>query len=149
MITGELDQAEKILNEGLQFNPKEGILNHYVVQLAVMRRNYEKALSGYEKLIQTEPKENLTGMRAEIYAIHGDREQALKLDKRSYIYLLLEMYKEGMVELKKVSSKLSYLRLLHSRMYNPLRSDPEFIQLMKERKADYDELLLKYANDPP
>ena len=59
------------------------------------------------------------------------------------------MYKEGMVELKKVSSKLSYLRLLHSRMYNPLRSDPEFIQLMKERKADYDDLLLKYANDLP
>jgi TolB-like protein len=144
---GEINQAEKYNNEGLQFNPNEGILNMNVFGIAIDRRDRKKASDSYENL--TKMDEAADWMRAELFAINGQKEEALKLDKRSYVYLLLGMNKEALAGIKKNFKQFAYLRLLHNQIFDPLRADPEFIGLLNESKKLYDDKFEKYASDLP
>ena len=116
---------------------------------AIAKRNYKKAITWLDKIKIAHSFENLDDLQAQLLAIKGQKGEAIKLSKSSYVYLLLGMDKEALIELKKETERNPYLKLINNPIYKPLRTKPEFKELVLERKKVYDERLVKYASDLP
>lgn len=141
---GKLDEAEQNAEEALQFDPQNVLLLQELFFATVGKKDYTKASTVFDRIKSANPNETWYPYQADLFAISGQKDKALKLQKSSEIYLLLGMNKEALVELIKSGIYWSYLGLANNPIYDPIRADPQFKLLLEDRKKVYDERLAKY-----
>jgi hypothetical protein len=87
-------------------------------------------------------------------ALKGDKEKAFEIypEGNFFIFRILKMTDETIDYLRNQSeqntkwARSKYLELTNSDLYDFLRSDPRFQEILKEEKRLYDELLEKYPD---
>lgn len=142
---GKYDDAEKYAGEALQFDPQNVILLQELLLAAIGKRDSGKASTWLNRIKSANPNERLDQYQAMLFAIKGQKDEALKLQKSVSIYLLLNMNKEAVTALVNSASYWSYLGLANNPIYDPIRTDPGFKNLLESRKKAYDERMTKYA----
>jgi hypothetical protein len=88
--------------------------------------------------------------RALLYAVTGNRVKALATMHHpdAVVYAVLGMNDEAIATMEKNDREVrdySYLPLLTNPLYDPLRTDPRFREILSRRKQVYDELVRKFG----
>jgi non-specific serine/threonine protein kinase len=89
-----------------------------------------------------------------LHALRGEKEKAFKIypEGNFFIFRILKMtyetidYLRNQIEQHKKWERSIYLELSNSRLYDFLRDDPRFQEILEEEKKLYDELLEKYPD---
>ena len=82
--------------------------------------------------------------KALLYAVKGEREKALSAAKVAEIYSVLGMKDEAIQYInERLDQPLAYpyLSLMNLPVYDNLRDDPRFKEIIKKKKKKYEELL--------
>jgi tetratricopeptide (TPR) repeat protein len=149
---GELEKAAIYIEKALEIEPDNfwSLLDRCL--LFIMMKKYDKAK---EQLIRAEKINpgypGIQSYRALIFAGEGEREKALSLRKNGPVYSLLKMKDEAIKyiddEIKKDKEhyQYSYLPLANSALYDNLRDDERFQEIVKKQKKKYEERLKKYG----
>ncbi len=87
-------------------------------------------------------------LAARILAARGDKDKALALHRDDVVYCLLGMKDEALDALEKESPgrATSYLQLMNDPLYDGLRHDPRFREILDARKKTYEERLRLYGD---
>ncbi|MFC2142152.1 protein kinase [Acidobacteriota bacterium] len=121
--------------------------------LLIMTKKYEEAK---EVLIRAEKinskYSSVKYYRALLFAAEGEKKKALSLRKNGAVYSLLGMKKEAIKYINKEINRgnehfqYSYLCLLNSHVYDVLRNDPLFENIMIIQKKKYEDRLKKFGD---
>jgi tetratricopeptide (TPR) repeat protein len=121
--------------------------------LWIMMKKYDKAKGVLAKAEKINPKyASVRFYKALLFAAEGDRKKALSHMKNGAVYSLLGMKKETIKYIQKAIKKgnehfqYSYLPLLNNHIYDDLRDDPHFKEVMKIQKQKYEDKLKKYSD---
>ena len=153
----ESDKAENDFKKGIELNPKSPSIILYWLLLTMMQRNDEA-----DSLL-TQMENNLSDQELEFphaiqYAIKGQKEKALNTLKSKFwssrvlLYTILGMDNEAisvlseMTEQFKKTNDSRYQTLKNSAIFNDLRSDPRFQEILAKHKELYEENLRKYGD---
>jgi tetratricopeptide (TPR) repeat protein len=147
-----LEKAAIYIEKALEIEPDN--FWSYLDQclLFIMMKKYDKAkepLARAEKIDPGYPGSKF--YRALIFAAKGEREKALSLRKNGPVYSLLGMKDEAIKyiddEIKKGKEhfQYSYIPLANSALYDNLRDDKRFQEIVKKQKKKYEERLKKYG----
>jgi len=155
MNTGEFKAAENDFKYALNYKSDDlGVLRNYAEMLLALSR-YDEVREISEKLEILYPDDN-NFLKSVIFALDGNTEKAIEFNLDEYhkiqIFLLLKMKEkalEYMIEnweedLNDESSR--YLILKNWPLYDFLRHDPRFQDILAKHKQVYDENLRKYGN---
>lgn len=144
MYMGDYLKAEKALKEALKLEPQSLAALRNLTSLYLFKGDCNEAelLLTQIKSINPDVKANYTGWDAWLLACNGKKEAALLLDKSEVILLTLGMKDEALKIIEK--SNRNYLFLLHP-IYNIIRNETRFKQVLKKQKEVYEVLLSKYA----
>jgi TolB-like protein len=147
---GNYSQAKKYVDEGLKINPNHLGLLLNQSSIAVMMHDLKTAESAIAKAEYINPQLSwIPRYKSIYYAALGKKVEALNLYRGSTTYLLLNMNEEAMQQLVKEQEGRSffstYLMLNQNPIYTPLRTDPRFIELLKQEKEKYDRYMSLYG----
>jgi serine/threonine protein kinase/Tfp pilus assembly protein PilF len=149
---GELEKAKIYIEKALEIEPDNFWSLQDFCLLFIMMKKYDNAkeqLTRAEKINPGYP--GIQSYRALIFAAKGEREKALSLRKNGPVYSLLRMKDEAIKyiddEIKKDKEhfQYSYLPLANSALYDNLRDDERFHEIVKKQKKRYEERLKKYG----
>jgi serine/threonine protein kinase/tetratricopeptide (TPR) repeat protein len=141
----EFDEAAFYWDKVLEMSPNDPVVTSYYPRLLIMTNQYEKA----EKLINQREILNpessaLRVNKAWLYAAKGKKDEALALHHDSTIYTLLDMKDEAIAHLEKEIDNPTtspYLSLIHLPIYDNLRDDPRFQEILEKKKQLYEKFL--------
>jgi non-specific serine/threonine protein kinase len=149
---GNLEQAEKDILKALVLSPDydENLLR-YAKYLILTDRKAEASeiLRKMEKIYPNERK-----MKSWIFALNKDKEKAMQANPDGHIivYYIFKMVDEAVAFLNKQLKEYKdweysiYLEMTNSHLYDFLREDPRFQNIVEEYKKIYDENMEKYGD---
>jgi tetratricopeptide (TPR) repeat protein len=153
MYAGNFEEAEKDFNKAFTIDPKDVLsLDNYEYLLLALKR-YDEV----KEIAAQYQKNTLNGRYYEAvsHAVNGDKEKALNIDLGNHykrkIYLLLEMKDESVQLLYDWDNVLIWERsyytgLTNWPMYDFLRDDPRFQEIVARHKQVHDKNLRKYGD---
>jgi TolB-like protein/AraC-like DNA-binding protein/tetratricopeptide (TPR) repeat protein len=160
---GQTEAAREQLNKGLEFYPDHYFLHfiNFSISLLVDKDPVEaKRIS--EFLDQIDSVRGLCYMRchfrkALILAVEGRKEEALRESKDWPVYAILGMKQEAIAKLDSAIKNhpyqwdnkdyyYGYLSLKHKVVFDNIREEPRFQELLKEAKIEYDIHMEKYGH---
>jgi eukaryotic-like serine/threonine-protein kinase len=148
---GEFGKAEATYRKVLELSPHDPTyLSAYahLLILAGFPSRAEELLKQAEERKPTDPMFIRT--RSLLYAVRGDSVKALAMMQQpdALVYAVLGMNDEAMAAIRKNPRGVrdySYLSLINNPLYDPLRVDPRFQELLGRRKAEYDDLVRRFG----
>jgi tetratricopeptide (TPR) repeat protein len=149
---GRFQKAKSDLQKALQLEQNDPRFLFYYTWLLFLMEEYDEAENLCSKYNQLYPNTSENRfLRAVLYAKSGEKEKALALDlppnKKDMIFLYLKMDEEAIRYLKnsskqiKKSKRSNYLFLNNHPIYDFLRPDPRFQEILIKHKEVYDENL--------
>jgi tetratricopeptide (TPR) repeat protein len=126
-------------------SPNYPIIAGYYPRQLIMTGQYDKAEEINNKWEILDPESYAFRMnKAWLFAARGLKDEALALHRDAAIYALLGMRDETIALLKKRTNNPmaeSYLSLMHLPIYDSLRDDPRFQEILEKKKRIYEEFL--------
>jgi non-specific serine/threonine protein kinase len=156
--TGEYDKAEIDLQKALEMesDTRLTIIEYSTLMIEIKKPNRAKRM--IDKISKLYPDAEINDMfEAALFALNGEKEKALRVNlsdtwHKLYIYLLLEMSDESIQALNDDFNRIKntqgswYLPMKHCIIYNFLRPDPHFQEILAKHKELYEENLAKYGD---
>ena len=156
-VTGDFGKAELDYRRGMEIDPEHmQSLNGMTEQLILMNQLDEAdSLLARCKAINPDLSRNNISA-AWLYAAKGEREKALSTHEDDIVYILLGMQDQAIRQLNMQHKNGwplgitgprhgNYLSLKSLAIYDSLRDDPRFIEILKKEKQRYEELVQKYG----
>jgi tetratricopeptide (TPR) repeat protein len=153
IFIGEYEKAEQVYIKALEIQSDHiHVLRNYCNMQIILGKIEEsqKLLSQLEKHY---PEVNFVLFHAKIFALKGEKEKALEIYKKKHIwiYALLGMGDETIAMMKETQKprrilKESRFHNFHTPIYDKIRSDPRFQEIIKEYKQIYEDNLRKYGD---
>jgi serine/threonine protein kinase/Tfp pilus assembly protein PilF len=153
----EYDKAEIDYRTVLEIEPNDGAALFRLSRLLIERKRYDEAnemCAKFENLYQDGI--YIRFLKAALYAANGEKDKALSINlsgiDKLRIFLFLKMNEESIqylnedFERKKKLEKSWYLRLNNHILYDFLRPDPRFQEILAKHKELYEENLAKYGD---
>ena len=143
---GEYDKAEAYLDKVMEINPNHRLLFHRHAFFCIETGKIREAGEYIAKAEEIDPDHPRNGYyRALFHAARGEKEKALKIyDSPSFaIYSLLGMKDEAFrigLEGMETGWESYYLPLKYSPLYDNLRDDIRFKEILEKAKEQYEEL---------
>ena len=159
LALGDYAKAESDLKKAIELNPdyEEPKIAYWLVLIEMKR--FEEAKENLRLLNANYTDQNFDFLQAMQYAIDGDRDRALNTLKsedfwhhRSILYSLLGLKNEAInvlyerIEIYKKKQSTAYLFLKNLSLFENLRSDPRFQEILDIHKKIYEENLRKYGD---
>jgi tetratricopeptide (TPR) repeat protein len=162
MCSGDYDRAHDYFQSAMDIEPNHiDLLSHYAF-FEIFLKNYEEAETILEKVEKIGSDDiRVRQVRALLFAIKGEKEEALKLIKeRLYSYCATSVYSHlGMNDeavknirrgIEEGSKELNvylypYPFLISNPFYDNIRNDSGFREIVKEEKEKYRERQKKYG----
>ncbi len=154
----EYDKAERDLLKAYEIDPNDyGTQFGYYVLLLTTKR-YDEAEIVLKQMETNHPDETMDDEYALLYAVKGQKENALNTFKSGFdvpaewFYSILGMKDEAIsllqdqLEQHKINNSSKYLFLNNFTFYDNLRSDPRFQEILAKHKEIYEENLEKYGD---
>jgi serine/threonine protein kinase/Flp pilus assembly protein TadD len=154
---GEFEKADIAYKKVLEIVPNNVTYLGVYAYLLIMMKQYDRAedlLNRAEQLNQGDSV--VTTYQAILLAAKGNKIMAMKVMQKPkpLVYALLSMNEEAIITIKKrigegsgyAHNVYSYLSLINNPLYNNLRSDPRFQEIIKSQKQIYEERLKKYGD---
>jgi tetratricopeptide (TPR) repeat protein len=154
---GEFNKAEKDLKKSIEINPHLYIQAYYFFLLVDMKQ-YEEAKKLLTQLKNDNLNQDLSLFEAMVYAIDGKEEEALKTIQsagRTYRMVLhailgkkdktLILLQKG-IEIYQGIKRSRYFSLKNHLIFDHLRDDPRFQEILAKHKELYEENLAKYGD---
>ncbi len=155
IYSGELGKASVHIKKSLEVEPDNfWSLQDYSL-LSIVKRKIDEAehfLARVEKISPNYPGNRF--YRALLLAAKGDSQRALALQKNGVIYALLGMKDKALDYIHKEIAKgkehfqYSYLPLAHSSLFDSIRDEPRFQDIVKKQEKKYKERMKKYGKLP-
>jgi TolB-like protein/Tfp pilus assembly protein PilF len=152
---GEIDRALKDIEKSDQIMPDNTYNLDTLALVLVLKKDYEKA-GEVLKRIESLPRgysffSSLT--KALYLAGKGERDKALETGKYGVVLALLGMKDEALDAIEAAIKDhrqiyrafYSYLPLTNLQIYDPLRDDPRFQEIVRKERAKYEQVRKKYA----
>lgn len=155
LYVGEVDRAleDFVRSYGIQPDCVPNLIGYATA--VIFKKQYQQAdslLQHAEKQPPTPSDPDLKSTRALYFAVLGEREKALALSWWPGVLVMLGMEDEAIVAIDQktksqgvVYDMLSYLSLKRLPIYDNLRDDPRFQEILERQKAGYEERLKKYS----
>jgi serine/threonine protein kinase/tetratricopeptide (TPR) repeat protein len=141
----EFEEAEVYWDKVLEMSPNDPIVASYYPKQYIMIKQYDKAEEINNKWEIMNPKSSsFRKNKAWLFAAKGYKDKALALDADAAIYSLLGMKDEAIVYLnKEMNNPLAhpYLSLIRLPIYDNLRDDPRFQEILEKKKQIYEKFL--------
>jgi len=154
MSHGDYEPAEDDFRKGLEIEPNTvSLLMDYSYLLITLKR-YEEVEPFLARLNQIN-KRYVLAINSLLSAAKGDKEKALQHNItyiKTRLYALLDMKEEAITYLKERLGSIDiynyswYFRLTKDPIYDNIRDDPRFQELVKIHKRRYEENLRKYGD---
>lgn len=155
LLSGELDRALVDFEKAVQIQPSYPHSLNGLALTLVLKQKYEKAdeiLSRSESQPPGIFPHVLPAVRALYYAAMGEKEKALAAAKWGGVLALLGMKTEAL-DFIEITTKdeviyyflVSYLSLMHLPIYDSLRDELRFQEILKREKQKYETRLQRYA----
>jgi serine/threonine protein kinase len=152
---GEYDKAEIDLQKAIEIEPSFwwALLEYSIV--LIQKKRYDQAKQMIKRLNEFSPGEEINRMfEAVLYAVNGEKDKALSVNIsekyiKYYIYRLLEMSDETIQYLNEDFDRVKnakstwYLGLKYWPIYDFLRPDPRFQEILAKHRELYEENLRK------
>jgi len=151
------DDAERDLTKALEID--DNYINHTAYWIFLINlKKYEEAEKLLIQMETNHPDEIWNDEYALLYAVNGQKENALNTFKSGFdldavwFYSILGMKDEAIsilqdrIERNKKTNSSSYLFLKNNAIYDSLRSDPRFHEILAKHKEIYEENLKKYGD---
>jgi tetratricopeptide (TPR) repeat protein len=155
---GDLNQAIADAEKSLEIAPEDvKALSGYAL-LLIQSNRISEAEENYKRLIKELEEQNpndewISVAKSFIHALRGEKEKAFEIAPGGnfglfYIFKMADEIIEPLEksERRKKGERSRYLELSNSHLYDFLRDDPRFQEILKEEKKLYDELLEKYPD---
>jgi serine/threonine protein kinase/Tfp pilus assembly protein PilF len=154
---GEFSKAESDLKKSIELNPTWFIQGYYFFLLVEMKR-YEEAKKLLSQLKTDNPNQDLSLLEAIEYAIDGKKEEALitfQSEEGTYsiiLHAILGMKDKTLIILQKMTEiyqgikRSNYFALKNFLIFDHLRDDPRFQEILAIHKEIYEENLAKYGD---
>ena len=152
IYTGQLEKASASIKKSLEVEPDNfWSLQDYSLLSMVKGKieEAEKFLTRVEKISTNYPGNKF--YKALLFAKKGEKKKALTLQKNGVIYSLLGMKDKALdyihkeIEKGKEHFQYSYLPLVHSNIFDSVRNEPRFKDIVKKQEKRYEERLKKYG----
>ncbi len=150
---GEYEKSIVYLNKALEIDQKDIICLFYLASIHIRKKEFNKAEEAITKAEEINPdRTSIQVFKARLLAAKGEKEKALAIHKDEYIYSLLGMKDEAIEIIKSNMDKkltgdpYSYLALINDPLYDRLRDDPRFQEIVKKQKKVYEKRLKKYGD---
>jgi serine/threonine protein kinase len=141
----EFEEAAFYWDKVLEMSPNDPIAATYYPKHFIMTKQYDKAEEMINRLEISNPKlPSIPVNKAWLFAARGLKDEALALDSNVAIYALLGMKDEAIARLEKGLNNPTarpYLSLVHLPIFDILRDDPRFHEILKKKKLMYEKFL--------
>jgi serine/threonine protein kinase/tetratricopeptide (TPR) repeat protein len=149
---GEYDKAAAYFDKVMEINPNHRLLFHRHAFFYIETGNFHEAGEYIDKAEEIDPAHPRNEyFRALLHAARGEKEKALEIygSPSLAIYSLLRMKDEAFrvgVEGMEEGWGSYYLQLKNSPLYDNLRDDVRFKEILEKTKEQYEELLNYYKD---
>jgi serine/threonine protein kinase len=141
----EFEEAALYWDKVLEMSPNDPIVAGYYTRQLIMTEQYDKAEEINNKWEILDPESSaFRENKAWLFAARGKKDEALALSKDAEIYAILDMKDEAIALLEKEMNNPSayrYLSLIHLPVYDYLRDDPRFQEILDKKKHTYEKFL--------
>jgi tetratricopeptide (TPR) repeat protein len=151
-LTGDFAGAEELLRRIMRLVPDDHQALALYVQLLIKTGRAQEAYPLLEQVEKAAPAQSLVqDLRALYWAARGDRKRALQSmpEPKATVYALLGMKEEALALMEKeiaAGKPYRYLDLLHNPLYDTLRAEPRFRELLRQQQLVYEERMRKYGS---
>ena len=152
-MTGDFAGDEELLRRIMRLVPDDYQALDQYVRLLIKTGRAQEAYPLLERVEKATPTQSLVGqdLRALYWAARGDRKRALQSmpEPKATVYAMLGMKKEALDLMEKKTSagnSYRYLDLLHNPLYDKLRAEPRFQDLLHQKQLVYEERMRKYGS---
>ncbi len=150
---GRFNEAEKYCKKFLEINPHHVLGRWSLIWIKFSTGKIDEAEAIFKEHKRLFPDFDLNNeAEARLLAYRGEKKKALALDSSSAeIYLILNMKEEAIRKLGERIQKSGnanrslYLNLIHEPLFDGIRQEPRFIEIVNRQKKIYEELLKKYG----
>lgn len=148
---GEYKIAEALYEKVSELAPNDAIYERAYAYLLILKKEYDRADALLNRAEKIKPEDStLMPYRALYWAVRGEKSKAIMFmhSPNDLVFAPLGMNNEAIACLKqgiKEEKSRSYLYLLHNPLYDNLRSDPHFQDIIAKQKIIYEERLKKYG----
>jgi len=158
-LMGKYQESENNLKRALEIDPDHFVTIVYYIWLLIVSERYDEAtmmLANYYEVYGKN--KHMISLRAMLFAISGDKENAIKNYPEGhyykyYIYAVLRMIDASIEYLNDIFNdrwaqieESRYIELKMNPLLDSLRSDPRFQEILAKHKELYEENLEKYGD---
>jgi tetratricopeptide (TPR) repeat protein len=150
---GEYERATGYINKTLEIDPNDITCLFYLADIHIRKKEFDKAEEAISKAEKIDPDDRgIQIYRARLLAAKGEKEKALAIRRDSHLYSLLGMKDEAIefirsnMDERRIGDPYSYLALINNPLYESLRDDPRFQEIVKKQKEVYEERIKKYGD---
>lgn len=141
----EFEEAAFYWDKVLEMSPNDPVVVGYYPKQLIMTKQFDKAekINNQWEILDPESS-SFRVNKAWLFAARGKKDKALALHADAAIYSLLGMKDEAIAYLKKRINNPtaeSYLSLVHLPIYDNLRDDPRFQDILEKKKQMYEKFL--------
>ena len=157
-VIGQFEKATLDYQRALEIEPEHLIALNSLAEQAILMNRFDEAsefLARCEKINPDYLRNRISA--AWLRAAEGEKAEALSKHEDEIVYILLGMKEQAIRQLYKQHEqgwplgftgprKGNYLSLKNLSIYDSLRDDPRFIEVLEKEKKRYEEYLRKYGD---
>jgi TolB-like protein/Tfp pilus assembly protein PilF len=156
-VIGQFEKATQDYQRALEIEPEHLIALNSLAEQAILMKRFDEAsefLARCEKINPDYLRNRISA--AWLHAAKGDQAKALSKHEDEIVYILLGMKDQAIRQLYKQHEQGwplgftgprygNYLSLRNLAIYDSLRDDPRFVEILEKEKRRYEEHLSKYG----